>query len=246
MSFKNKRLWISDATFLREVEYLEKYLVHLSEGVQEHSRDMHMNLHDDITKFGVENETSLRHLYEDDLLKVPAYYHHSSFLLIYALLESTMQSICKDVYKELNLPVAHIDLRGNNYFESTLKYLQCFTPIPQQISDKANDFKQYQKLRNSIVHNGSTVSNKTPDSKHLLFAKDITYDEDGSFRINNTTFLNSFLKKVSSFVTDYVAVLNSLELIPVIISRTSAIKFYTQEEYDRVYNSLGDEDDSPF
>jgi len=222
--------------YKNEVEYLKKYLTHLEEGVQVRNKEMSDYLNEDIKDAGIENEVALRDVYRDDLIKLPSYYYHSSFLLIYSLLESTLQKICKELYIQLNLPIKPDELIKKNYLEGSLKYIRCFTSLSKDLDNKGNDFIPYQKVRNLIVHNGSTLEHGTDLKKNLLFRKDITYETDGTFYINNIKFLQLFLNKVDEFISDCTKQIHSLEIVPVALHDKAVIKYYTLDEFNRIYH----------
>jgi len=236
--------------YSQEVQYLFKYIAHLDQSVERHGTLMSNYLKEDIRDNGVQNENALIELYRDDLIIIPTYYYHSSYLLIYSLLESSLQDICKRLYTELQLPLKPDEIKGSNYLESSLKYIRSFTSTTTDLENKGNDFIPYQRVRNHIVHSGSSISISSKDFKFKLFGKDITYEQDGSFYINNSKFLTVFLTKVEVFIKSYVDLIESLEIIPVMKKTTGIVKYFTQKEYNSLYDPLsrlaGDGDELPF
>jgi hypothetical protein len=234
-----------------ELEYIKKYLLHLNDNIQVHNTLMNTYLYEDLEKVGMLNELELRAVYKDDLLKIPSYAYHSSFLLIYSLLESTLQKLAKLVQVELNLPFKFEDLKGANYLLTSIVYIRTVIPMPQVLIDKGNDFAPYQKVRNLIVHNGSIMPITNKVKHNLVFTKYINYDQDGSFYIKDIEFLYKFLGKVEVFIIDCVKLISTPEVVPVILSPDKVFKYYTQEEYDKKCNAVNQlkysfDDDLPF
>ena len=221
-----------------ELEYLKKYLKHLNNNINVHNSLMNSYLNEDLEEFGRLNELEMRAIYKDDLLKIPSYSYHSSYLLIFSLLESTLQKIGKLLQTELNLPIKLEDLRGTNYLSTSIQYIRSVIPMTQVLIDKGNDFIPYQIIRNLIVHNGSIMPVSSKNKHKLLFVQFITYDLDGSFYIKDIEFLDRFLSKVETFIFDCLTLIESPEVIPVIITPCKVIRYYTQEDYDNKYNPV--------
>jgi hypothetical protein len=235
-----------------ELEYLKKYLKHLDDNIKVHSTLINTYLNEDLEEVGRLNELEMRAIYKDDLMKIPSYSYHSSYLLIYSLLESTLQKLGKLLQEELNLPIKLEDLKGTNYLSTSIQYIRSVIPMSQEQIDKSNDFVPYQLIRNLIVHNGSIIPLISKSKHKLLFVKFITYDPDGSFYIKDIEFLHKFLNKVEAFIFDCLKLIDGPEVVPVIISADKVIKYYTQEDYDNKFNPViksdlwYDDDDLPF
>jgi|GEM_PF-5350799 len=238
--------------FRFEVEFMHKYLKHFEQSIIHHDKVLKKALLEDIEYAGKHNASILESIYNNDILKIPSLGYNSSLLLIYSLLESTLLKICSELHKQLKLPLELAEIKGGNYFESSLKYLQTFTALNDDLYHLGKDFVPYQKIRNYIAHNGAVIPNGSENAKNKLFASSITYNNDGSFYINNIKFLKAFLSKVEKFIYGCVKLIGQLNITPVKVQVGTIIKYYNEEEYDSLYTTPTllvpekDDDDMPF
>jgi hypothetical protein len=178
-------LYNIEALVKHEISYLKNYLDHLNETIAKNKANVQSSLEEEYQEHGY--HSGLEDIYEDDIIKFPSYFYQSSFLLIYSLLESTFHNLCNELHMQLNLPIKMEDLKGNNYLEGSFKYINYFTPIGQVLMEQYSDLKNYQLVRNFIVHNGSVNTRaKGEPAKNRLFAASIHYYSNGIATINWT------------------------------------------------------------
>ena len=82
--------------FTYEIKYLRECLNFTTDSVEEKQEKLAETVFED-SQIDPENEVYLQNLYDTELKAISSYYHHSSIVLIYTVLESSLSQLCHEV-----------------------------------------------------------------------------------------------------------------------------------------------------
>ncbi|EGQ9468820.1 hypothetical protein C4H03_RS22695 [Vibrio parahaemolyticus] len=160
--------------FKFEVKYLREYLDFSKESVEERAE----NLADKIYADTLENpdlETMLQEMYEQEHKAISSYLYHSSIVLVYIVLESTLAQICTELKVTAKIPFSYDEVSGGGNIMKELNYLKMVSSLPKTELEKITPkFGKFQQLRNSIAHKNGRFSGKNAaaiDKQRKLFVE---------------------------------------------------------------------------
>ncbi|MCC4784491.1 hypothetical protein OW495_03125 [Vibrio sp. 14N.309.X.WAT.E.F5] len=143
-----------------EIKYLKEYLNFSKESVEERSA----KLADRIYADSLENpdlETMLQEMYEKEHKAISSYLYHSSIVLVYTVLESTLAQICTELKFTARIPFSFDEVSGAGNIMKAFNYLKMVSSLPKvEIERITPKFGKYQQLRNSIAHKNGRFSGK--------------------------------------------------------------------------------------
>jgi hypothetical protein len=188
-----------------EIKYLKIYLESSTKsfGFREGALEEKMMM--DIEE-APDNESFIFDLYEKEIGKLSSYFYHSSIVLIYTFLENTLYNICLIIQLETGSPLSYKNLAGNNIIKKSKDYLQIVAGIQfEQVNKPWDRITQFQKLRNDIVHQNSTISGNDESTKRQnetklrrMFSK-IEFDGDDFFLKDSSVPLE-FIDLIDKFL----------------------------------------------
>lgn len=142
----------------------------------------------------------------------PKFFHNSTLLTLYSFFEYNLKTICNllKAHKNYNLTVD--DLSGNNYISKSKKYLKLIAKISvDNFDDLWRQIEDYQKNRNSIVHNNSCIIRNSDSLERQPLYQIIKKSEylelnvkDGTFKISHYEYLMALIDLISKYITGIV------------------------------------------
>ncbi|MEI7222998.1 hypothetical protein [Pectobacterium carotovorum] len=206
-NFQDKKLNTEHLSkkFLYEIKYLEEYLTFTQELADEKNTQLADKMYKD-TELAPENENIIQEIFDNERKALLSYYHHSSIVLIYSVLESILSDICDEVKKISFAKFSHKDLSGGNLIKKTKDYLEITSGLDfSKISGDWAEIGKFQNLRNVIVHQnscftGDESSIQKQKNKIINNFPSIEISEaTNKFYILDTTILGKFIQLVKNF-----------------------------------------------
>lgn len=171
--------------FKYEIKYLRQYLGFTSDSVDEKQEQLAKTIFED-SQSDPDNEAYLQDLYSKEIKAISSYYHHSSIVLIYTVLESSLSQLCHEVTEMTKSKFTHERLAGKNLIGKSIDYLQLTSSLDfTKIEGVWAKIGRYQGIRNQIVHQNSrlkkdkTGSTAAEQEKLKKLFKDIEFSSDG-------------------------------------------------------------------
>jgi hypothetical protein len=120
--------------------------------------------------------------------KFTVYFNDSSFIFLYSTFESDLKNICMHTQKALKHKLAVTDIAGGNYIEKSKTYLTKVVGIDLgNLNEEWEKIKTYQKIRNYLTHNSSTIP---PEMEKPVGQRSVLYktiSDSGNFSLNKET-----------------------------------------------------------
>ena len=202
-----------------EIKYLKIYLSSSTESLKIRESILKKEMQKDIDK-KVDDESFIQDLYEKEVGKISSYFYHSSIVLIYTFLENSLYKICSEIQIETNSPLSYKDLSGNNIIKKSKYYLQITSGIEFTEANKLWDrITQFQKLRNDIVHQNSTISGsdeavREKNEKNLKNMFPEIKIEESDFVLKDCSLPIEFIDLISDFLK---FIYEKIESIPFLV-----------------------------
>ncbi len=112
-----------------------------------------------------DDEEMLVDLFHKEISKLKSYFYHSSIVLVYTLLESSLSHLSSEIKTSTNSKLSLQDLSDNNLIRKSIRYIELTCDIDLKKEKKLYDrICEYQQLRNQIVHQNSKVRGNTPEA----------------------------------------------------------------------------------
>ena len=105
-----------------ELKYLKSYVSDISESIHEKGEILEQKMGADIDS-QPENEEVLVDLFKKEISKLKSYFYHSSIVLIYTLLESTLSHLSAEIRNSTSSKLLLEDLKDNNLIRKSLRYI---------------------------------------------------------------------------------------------------------------------------
>jgi len=150
------------ARFNIEIDFFKEYLTFNEKSLKERNERLTTNIEED--QF-YNPSIPMDLVYKDEIERIPSLFFSSSILMLFSILESTLNGICREIISQCGLPMHMEEYTGNNYIGKTKKFLETFGHLCfDKLDTQWIEISRYQKLRNNIIHENSTLSS---DSKKL-------------------------------------------------------------------------------
>jgi len=181
-----------------EIKYLKTYLSSSTESLMSRELELKEKMNSDVQD-EPEDERILQSLYEKEISKVSSYFFHSSLVLIYSFFENALYNICTNIQSDIGANFSYKDLFGNNIIKKSKYYLELTTAINFEEANKNWDrITQFQKLRNYIIHQNSTIADKDQIKFNNMFPTIEIVDDN--FFIKDHSLAFEFLDVISEFL----------------------------------------------
>ena len=142
-----------------ELRYLRSYVVDISEAISEKGDALEENMIADIDS-RPDDEEILVDLFNREISKLKSYFYHSSIVLVYTLLESSLSHLSEEIKSCTNSKLSLKDLSDNNLIRKSIRYIELTCNIDLKKEKQLYDrICEYQQLRNQIQGVLSTQSN---------------------------------------------------------------------------------------
>jgi hypothetical protein len=191
--------------FGHDMDYFKDYLDFNKEKLRERQRKINSQLDEDI-KENPSLEQGLIEIYDDDFKRIPAYFYHSSVILLYSLLEHYLNEICNKIITKTRFPFSLKDFAGNNIILKSKIFLQKIDIEMNYMEKEWNEIIKLQRIRNLIVHHDSHIQFRSDQSMkqssdYKLFQefKSIEVRPSGQFVILEGDVLYSFRGLISLY-----------------------------------------------
>ena len=190
-----------------ELKYLRSYVVDISEAISEKGETLEENMIADIDS-QPDNEEMLVGLFHKEISKLKSYFYHSSIVLVYTLLESSLSHLSAEIKNCTNSKLLLNDLSDNNLIRKSIRYIELTCDIDLKKEKKLYDrICEYQQLRNQIVHQNSRVKGNTPEAlvKNAK-ALEVTFSgieinsESWDFHVTDNSLIKELVDVVEAFL----------------------------------------------
>ncbi|MBY6225387.1 hypothetical protein [Ferrimonas balearica] len=106
-------------------------------------------------------ESMLQEMYEQEHKAISSYLYHSSIVIVYTVLESTLAQICTELRFSARIPFSYDEVSGAGNIAKSFNYLIMISGLPKYEVEKLTPkLGKYQQLRNSIAHKNGRFSGK--------------------------------------------------------------------------------------
>lgn len=203
-----------------EVKYLKEYLAFSKESVSERVEKISDQIFED-TQQNPELESMLQDMYEYESRAVSSYLYHSSIVLVYTVLESTLAQICTELKFTARIAFPYDKISGAGNVMKQLDYLEMMASFPlTEINRIKPSLGKYQKLRNAIAHHNGRFHGKDEAAKEsqktnfLRDFDDIELSPDGKqFYIMSSTAVEKLIQLVVEAIENIVSHIRSQTFI---------------------------------
>lgn len=155
------------------------------------------------------NEIGSYDYFEDDIIRIHKNYEevffNSLLIVSYSQFEIAFKSICLETEKFISRQIKLKDLQGNDYISRSKVFVEKVLEIDlQDLNTSWSKIKDYQKVRNKIVHNNGRIEqSQVNDFKQILDKyeniKLVEYDAIEKYHIAITH---------SDYIVDFCQILN--------------------------------------
>ncbi|QNF18419.1 hypothetical protein FT669_17530 [Aeromonas jandaei] len=182
----------------KEIEYLQTYIEHISDSIEIRNKDIQELMRAEISK-RPEEESVIIDMYEGYVRKVISHFYHSAIVLIYTTLESNLSNICLQIESQTSSKLQLGHIKDNNISNKSMIYLSITCDInTHEFKYETDRIKNFQKLRNAIVHQGSTFKNEKERVSITTMFPQIETDEH-NFYISSNELLDEFIKCIKYY-----------------------------------------------
>jgi len=129
----------------------------------------------------------------------PRLFLNSFHIVAYALLETELHSIARQIGKKQKQKFDASEIRGGNYLESAVHYIKKLTGIDAKAFSRWGDLIDGQKLRNIIVHSNGKV---TKESDAKLARRWGVYDASKKEVTITHDYCKSFIELLKTFFSE--------------------------------------------
>jgi len=190
-----------------ELKYLRSYVVDISEAISEKGDALEENMISDIDS-RPDDEEILVGLFNKEITKLKSYFYHSSIVLVYTLLESSLSHLSEEIKNCTNSKLSLKDLSDNNLIRKSIRYIELTCDIDLKKEKKLYDrICEFQQLRNQIVHSNSRVkgNNSSALAKNAKALKatfpGIEINSDSwDFHITDNLLIKELVEVVGNFL----------------------------------------------
>jgi len=195
---------------------LRSYVVDISEAISDKGEALEANMIADIDS-RPDDEEILVDLFNKEISKLKSYFYHSSIVLVYTLLESSLSHLSAEIKSCTNSKLILQDLSDNNLIRKSIRYIELTCGIDLKKEKKLYDrICNYQQLRNQIVHKNSRVKGNTPkELKKNAKALEVTFSgieinyESWDFHVTNNSLIKELVCVVEEFLFIAINKVNS-------------------------------------
>lgn len=199
-----------------ELKYLRSYVVDISEAISEKGDALEENMIADIDS-RPDDEEVLVDLFNKEISKLKSYFYHSSIVLVYTLLESSLSHLSTEIKNCTNSKFSLQDLSDNNLIRKSIRYIELTCDVDLKKEKKLYDrICEYQQLRNQIVHQNSRVKGNTQaDLTKTAKALEATFSgikinyESWDFHITDNSLIKELVEVVEQFLGLAISKVNS-------------------------------------
>ncbi|WP_421288277.1 hypothetical protein [Aeromonas veronii] len=147
-----------------EIKYIRNYVVDISGAISEKGDALEEEMISDIDS-NPDDENVLVELFNSEISKLKSYFYHSSIVLVYTLLESSLSHLSDEIKKCTNSKLTLHDLSDKNIIRKSIKYIELTCGIDLKKEKNLYDrICEYQQLRNQIVHQNSKIKGDTHEA----------------------------------------------------------------------------------
>ena len=109
--------------FRYEVKYLREYMAFSSKSIEERAEDLGDKIYQDSLD-NPEHEALLQEMFIEEQRAINSYLYHSSIVLVYTVLESTLAQICTEIKFKVKASFSFDGLSGGNIIQKAIEYLK--------------------------------------------------------------------------------------------------------------------------
>lgn len=121
-----------------ELKYLRNYVVDISEAISEKGDVLEATMISDIDS-RPDDEEMLVDLFHKEISKLKSYFYHSSIVLVYTLLESSLSHLSSEIKTSTNSKLRLQDLNDNNIIRKSIRCIELTCDIDLKKEKKLYD-----------------------------------------------------------------------------------------------------------
>lgn len=229
-----------DLTVDFEFKYYKEYLEFNRSKLEERRVSLEAMLREDILD-NPGSKTVLEEIYADDKIKFPSYFYHSTIVSLYSILEVCLNDICELIIKETGFHFTLDEITGRDYILKSRLFLERVCGVNfKKVDQEWQSIKEYQKIRNFIVHDNSRCNLKKVDAGLKRKLRNSGYlIENGeylTFYINKSDIVELFLKTIEQFLKKLITQLHETEFS--LIKKPVKLKKYHSLDLDLELDDL--------
>ena len=204
------------AEFFHELYALQDYIDSIESQLPDLIIKEKKKAHEKLSKLNYEDDPFEYQAFEREAYELvedvlPRYFRNPIIVTLWAIFESGIIEIAKEVKDQRNLPISLKDINGD-FLERTNKYFNHVIEIPIEIRGKSwQQIRTLYLLRNAIAHCNGRVENIRNDSNRKKIEQ---LESKGISTINGNVmcspdFINESHKIVLEFLTDLTEIVRS-------------------------------------
>jgi hypothetical protein len=147
-------------------DYINTVELQLPQLIEKEKKKAYQNRPTDDPIEWQQKENELYELIEDVL---PRYFRNPIIVTLWAIFESAIIEIAKEIKDQLNIPLTLDDIKGD-FLKRTNKYFNHIIKFPIDVRGSSwQQFRKFYLLRNAIAHGNGRLDNiKNPDNRKAI------------------------------------------------------------------------------
>ncbi|MBI4930510.1 MAG: hypothetical protein HY841_07095 [Bacteroidetes bacterium] len=191
---------IYKASITLPYDYLKIYINAMSSNIEKDLTSYEAKLEEQRKNEGFFSTFMKSVVHEINKVSIPKYFYNATFIFIYSKFEGDFKTICEAYQQQKGFKLSVSDLGGQNYIQRGKTYLEkCFGIDMHSLNTEWEGLTKYQKVRNAIVHNNSSIiaEKNRPMNEQKLFPivstnASFSLDDNGDFHIKDKLYLLNF------------------------------------------------------
>jgi hypothetical protein len=141
----------------------------------------------------------------------PTFYLQTIFYGLYSFLETRLLSLCENIHRLKGYKIKPSDLNSDNYLDLSRKYLSLVANIDtNDLNDKWSKIRDYQKIRNCLIHNNGVVKKeRLKEWQRLVENIQNVSLNSNRIAIDNDKFLLDFIELVNQYILEVLEKIKS-------------------------------------
>lgn len=203
-----------------EFKYLNTYVVHMNESITERIGILEGLVQSDFDSI-IDEESDqaaiITNFYDHEISKLQSYFYHSSIVLIYTVLESSLNQICLELRTQTSSKLSLKDLAGGDIIKKSISFIKLIADVDftgkKKLLERVSEF---QKLRNDIVHRNSLIKGASKKDRENAakilkrqFRSLVVDEETWNFHMEDDQNITEFMEISKNFILFVINDINS-------------------------------------
>lgn len=201
-----------------EFDYLHNYVTLMNSSVNERVDEFESKIISSLDN-SQDESSQIDEMFFNETSKIKSYFYNSLIVMVYTVYESTLNKICVELNSNVKSKLDHENLNDRNAAKKFLLYLNLIADIDYLKDKKSHDrITEFQKLRNQIAHQNSTIKGKSEQDKkknaialkatfnrteNAIIVNEVTWD----FYVDSISLVVEFIQVVRDYLFDIINML---------------------------------------